>query len=452
MPLPRLLGNVALTFMTKLASGYWHIFDPQNGYTAIRADMLSLLNLSAVHKRFFFENDMLFQLNLQNARVKDVPIPAKYGATRSRALTSCASRSPSPSSSCADSSHASRSSTSCETSRPSPSSCSWEPLLFLWGFGFGAFLWIPQHPHGRVHLHRHRDALRPAPHPRLPAHPAGDRPRHRRDAEVTDVSVIVLGWNGRQLGARLSEQRPRPGLRRRRTRCSSSTTAPPTVPPPMPRPSKASASIASTATTASVEGNNKPSRSSKGRLVVFLNQDVVVHRDWLRELVAAVESDDAIKAAHANIVHPWNEASTSSTASPPRAPTRPSSLDSPSSSSAIPASIFPSSIRSSSSGAALILKRDVVAESRRLRLRPRHVRRLVKTWTSRSDCTASATAPASRRVPVVYHHHVLHDAVSLPAPSSAPSASSAIGCSPSGRTVPGANICRWRRSPSSARP
>lgn len=79
MPRGRLLGNVALTFMTKLASGYWHIFDPQNGFTAIRADALKHLNLAELHQRFFFENDMLFQLNLQNARVKDVPIPSKYG-------------------------------------------------------------------------------------------------------------------------------------------------------------------------------------------------------------------------------------------------------------------------------------------------------------------------------------------------------------------------------------
>lgn len=79
MPRGRLLGNVALTFMTKLASGYWHIFDPQNGFTAIKTDALKRLNLGELHQRFFFENDMLYQLNLQNARVKDVAIPSKYG-------------------------------------------------------------------------------------------------------------------------------------------------------------------------------------------------------------------------------------------------------------------------------------------------------------------------------------------------------------------------------------
>lgn len=53
-------------------------------------------------------------------------------------------------------------------------------------------------------------------------------------------------------------------------------------------------------------GNNKGFERSSGDMVVFLNQDVVVHVDWLKELVAAVESSPAIKAAHANIIQPWN--------------------------------------------------------------------------------------------------------------------------------------------------
>jgi glycosyltransferase involved in cell wall biosynthesis len=79
MPRPRLFGNVVLTFLTKLASGYWNIFDPQNGYTAIRADALRTLKLEVIHKGYFFENDMLIHLNFQALRVKDVPIPALYG-------------------------------------------------------------------------------------------------------------------------------------------------------------------------------------------------------------------------------------------------------------------------------------------------------------------------------------------------------------------------------------
>jgi hypothetical protein len=35
MPPWRSFGNSLLTFLTKIASGYWQMMDPQNGYTAI---------------------------------------------------------------------------------------------------------------------------------------------------------------------------------------------------------------------------------------------------------------------------------------------------------------------------------------------------------------------------------------------------------------------------------
>jgi glycosyltransferase involved in cell wall biosynthesis len=84
MPRRRLFGNIVLTFLTKMASGYWNIFDPQNGYTAIRSEVLRVLDLDEIHKRYFFENDMLIHLNFQGFRVKDVPIPARYGEERSK--------------------------------------------------------------------------------------------------------------------------------------------------------------------------------------------------------------------------------------------------------------------------------------------------------------------------------------------------------------------------------
>lgn len=84
MPLPRLLGSFALTFLTKLASGHWHIFDPQNGYVAIRTEALRQLDLDDIAHGFFFENDMLIHLNILNLRVKDVPIPAIYGNETSK--------------------------------------------------------------------------------------------------------------------------------------------------------------------------------------------------------------------------------------------------------------------------------------------------------------------------------------------------------------------------------
>jgi len=78
MPRRRLFGNLALTFLTKMASGYWHIYDPQNGFIACRTAMLRGLELPRIARDYFFENDMLVHLNVLGARVVDVPIPARY--------------------------------------------------------------------------------------------------------------------------------------------------------------------------------------------------------------------------------------------------------------------------------------------------------------------------------------------------------------------------------------
>jgi hypothetical protein len=83
MPALRLIGNYGLTFLTKLSSGYWHVFDPQNGYVSIKNDALAMIDLDHLAKRYFFENDMLVHLNIFGVRVKDVPIPARYGQEHS---------------------------------------------------------------------------------------------------------------------------------------------------------------------------------------------------------------------------------------------------------------------------------------------------------------------------------------------------------------------------------
>ncbi|MDB6123530.1 MAG: glycosyl transferase family 2 [Pedosphaera sp.] len=83
MPPIRLLGNAVLSFVTKLSSGYWNIFDPTNGYVAIHARVISELPLDKIHRRYFFESDLLFRLNTITAVVEDVPMNAKYGAEQS---------------------------------------------------------------------------------------------------------------------------------------------------------------------------------------------------------------------------------------------------------------------------------------------------------------------------------------------------------------------------------
>ncbi|MCM0034314.1 MAG: glycosyltransferase family 2 protein [Burkholderiaceae bacterium] len=79
MPGVRIFGNAVLSLLTKLSSGYWNLFDPTNGYTAIHADACKHLPFHKISKRYFFETDMLFRLNTLRAMVVDVPMDAKYG-------------------------------------------------------------------------------------------------------------------------------------------------------------------------------------------------------------------------------------------------------------------------------------------------------------------------------------------------------------------------------------
>lgn len=83
MPLVRLLGNAALSFIAKFSSGYWDIFDPTNGFTAVHTKVVEHLSLDKVDSRYFFESDMLFRLNIIRAVVMDVPLPARYADEKS---------------------------------------------------------------------------------------------------------------------------------------------------------------------------------------------------------------------------------------------------------------------------------------------------------------------------------------------------------------------------------
>ncbi|MFC2056406.1 glycosyltransferase family 2 protein [Chloroflexota bacterium] len=80
----RLFGNWLLTLLTKIASGYWRIGDPQNGYTAITRDALKRIDLDKIYPRYGYPNDMLVKLSVTGCRVCDVPMPARYGQERSK--------------------------------------------------------------------------------------------------------------------------------------------------------------------------------------------------------------------------------------------------------------------------------------------------------------------------------------------------------------------------------
>ncbi len=79
IPRSRYLGNAVLSFLTKIASGYWHVADSQSGYTAASREILEQLDLDRIYRGYGFPNDMLVHLNVWNARVRDVPSRPVYG-------------------------------------------------------------------------------------------------------------------------------------------------------------------------------------------------------------------------------------------------------------------------------------------------------------------------------------------------------------------------------------
>ncbi|MFH1185087.1 MAG: glycosyltransferase family 2 protein [Chloroflexota bacterium] len=78
MPLIRRIGNMGLGFLAKAATGYWNLFDPTNGFLAIRVEALAQLPLDQIDRGYYFELSMLSHLYLLGAVVQDVPMPALY--------------------------------------------------------------------------------------------------------------------------------------------------------------------------------------------------------------------------------------------------------------------------------------------------------------------------------------------------------------------------------------
>ncbi len=79
IPRVRYLGNSALSLLTKIASGYWHVADSQSGYTVINLKALKTIDWDKMYKRYGQPNDLLVRLNIHNFRVRDVPVTPVYG-------------------------------------------------------------------------------------------------------------------------------------------------------------------------------------------------------------------------------------------------------------------------------------------------------------------------------------------------------------------------------------
>jgi dolichol-phosphate mannosyltransferase len=83
MPLVRMVGNAGLSFFSKLSTGYWNLFDPTNGFIAIRSETANRIPWDKIHRRYFFESDLLFRLYTLRALVIDVPLKSHYANERS---------------------------------------------------------------------------------------------------------------------------------------------------------------------------------------------------------------------------------------------------------------------------------------------------------------------------------------------------------------------------------
>ena len=79
IPKTRYLGNAILSFLTKIASGYWHVADSQSGYGAVNLEVLKTIDLDSIYKRYGMPNDFLVRLNVYHFRVRDVPVNPIYG-------------------------------------------------------------------------------------------------------------------------------------------------------------------------------------------------------------------------------------------------------------------------------------------------------------------------------------------------------------------------------------
>ena len=83
MPITRKMGNLFLSFLTKIATGYWDIFDPTNGFFAVKSSFLKNADFSNISNRYFFESSLIAEMYFQEVRIKDVPMPAIYGDEQS---------------------------------------------------------------------------------------------------------------------------------------------------------------------------------------------------------------------------------------------------------------------------------------------------------------------------------------------------------------------------------
>lgn len=79
MPKVRIVGNLGLSFLNKMSTGYWELFDPTNGFIAFKLSALKRIRLDKTDDRYFFESDLLFQCGLAQITFTQLPMNSLYG-------------------------------------------------------------------------------------------------------------------------------------------------------------------------------------------------------------------------------------------------------------------------------------------------------------------------------------------------------------------------------------
>ena len=78
IPQIRYFGSNVLSLLTKIASGYWSVSDPQTGFTAVSLRALHRMDLYDIYHTYGYPNDLLIKLNIARCTLLEVPIKPVY--------------------------------------------------------------------------------------------------------------------------------------------------------------------------------------------------------------------------------------------------------------------------------------------------------------------------------------------------------------------------------------
>lgn len=84
MPLYRFLGNAMLTILTKFATGYYRLMDPQCAYAVIRNNVLAQLPIQNMTHGYGYNAEILTMLNIQGFSVTNVEVRPVYDREKSK--------------------------------------------------------------------------------------------------------------------------------------------------------------------------------------------------------------------------------------------------------------------------------------------------------------------------------------------------------------------------------